>query len=79
MLYFTLINLITFFIYGVDKYFAKKKMYRISEKILFFLSIVGGFIGSILSIYFFHHKSRKIMFKVVNIFSFLLWCVLFFS
>ena len=35
----------------LDKYFAKNNMYRISEKALFFIAIIGGSIGSIIGMY----------------------------
>ena len=35
----------------LDKYFAKNNMYRISEKNLFFIAIIGGSIGSIIGMY----------------------------
>ena len=42
----------------LDKYFAKNNMYRISEKNLFFLAIIGGSIGSIIGMYQFRHKTK---------------------
>lgn len=42
----------------LDKYFAKNNMYRISEKSLFFIAILGGAIGSILGMYQFRHKTK---------------------
>ncbi|MDU7536942.1 MAG: DUF1294 domain-containing protein, partial [Peptostreptococcaceae bacterium] len=41
-----------------DKYFAKNNMYRISEKNLFFIAIIGGSIGSIIGMYQFRHKTK---------------------
>ena len=43
----------------LDKYFAKNNMYRISEKNLFFIAIIGGSIGSIIGMYQFRHKHRQ--------------------
>ena len=42
----------------LDKYFAKNNMYRISEKNLFFIAIIGGSIGSIIGMYQFRHKTK---------------------
>lgn len=61
--YFILINLITFLVFGIDKYKAIKRRYRISEKMLFMLSIIGGAIGAFLGMFFFRHKTRKWYFK----------------
>ena len=67
------INIITFFIYGIDKYKACHNKYRISEKSLFILSIIGGSIGAIIGMKCFHHKTRKLLFWIVNILSLILW------
>lgn len=58
LLYLLLINILGFLSMGVDKYKAKKHLYRISEKTLFLYAILGGSIGAILGMYFFHHKTR---------------------
>lgn len=42
----------------LDKYFAKNNMYRISEKNLFFIAIIGGSIGSIIGMYQFRYKTK---------------------
>ena len=42
----------------LDKYFAKNNMYRISEKNLFFIAIIGGSIGSIIGMYQFRHMTK---------------------
>lgn len=47
---------------GMDKYFAKNNMYRISEKNLFIIAIIGGSLGSILGMYRFRHKTKHIKF-----------------
>ncbi len=52
------INLIGFIIMGIDKRRAKKHAFRIPEAVLFTVAIIGGSIGSIIGMYFFHHKTR---------------------
>ena len=47
----------------LDKYFAKNNMYRISEKNLFFIAIIGGSIGSIIGMYQFRHKTKHRQFN----------------
>ena len=54
-----ILNLITFIIYGVDKYKAKHNKWRIPEFTLIFLAVLGGSIGAILGMQFFHHKTKK--------------------
>lgn len=57
-LYLILINGIGFCIMGWDKHQAKVHGRRIAEKNLFFISIIGGSIGSWLGMYYFHHKTK---------------------
>ncbi len=71
--YLLLISIISFFTYGIDKYLAIKKRRRISEHTLLMLSLLGGVIGSILGMFIFHHKTRKIKFYIGNILAILLW------
>ena len=61
--YLLAINLFTFISYGVDKYKAKKSKWRIPEKTLLLLAVVGGSIGAWLGIRFFHHKTLHKKFK----------------
>ncbi len=62
--YVLVMNLIAFFAMGIDKRKAVKHAYRIPEATLFTLSALGGSVGSILGMYFFHHKTRKIYFRI---------------
>lgn len=62
--YLVIINIITFLLYGVDKYKAKKHHWRISEKALFILAAAGGAAGAYVGMYIFHHKTKKWLFKL---------------
>lgn len=42
----------------VDKSRAKKREWRISEKTLFTVAILGGAIGGVLGMYLFRHKTK---------------------
>ena len=58
-------NLLTFIIYGIDKFRAKRGAWRIPEKyLLSFAFLCGGF-GAWLAGVTFHHKTRKWYFKTV--------------
>lgn len=61
--YFIIINLITFAVFGIDKLKAVKDKWRIPEKVLFLLSIIGGSAGALLGMYTFRHKTKKPAFK----------------
>ena len=62
--YLLLINLITLVVYGVDKHRAKKGKWRISEKTLFLLPLIGGSVGAIAGMYLFHHKTKHWYFRI---------------
>ncbi len=61
-----ILNLMNFILYGLDKFKAKHKMWRISEKTLLTLSIMAGF-GGLLGMKIFHHKTREKKFYLANI------------
>ena len=77
MIYFISINILTFILYGLDKFFSKKRMFRISEKLLFLFSIIGGFLGSLIGMCLFRHKTRKNKFILINWISLILWILVF--
>ena len=52
-----LINFITFIVYGIDKYKARKGKWRISENSLLLLAVIGGSIGAWFGIKIWHHKT----------------------
>ena len=56
--YVVIVNLIGFALMGIDKYKARKHAFRIPEATLFLVALIGGSIGSIAGMYFFHHKTR---------------------
>ena len=56
--YFTSVNLIGLFLMGLDKYRAKKHLWRIPESTLFIIAIIGRSLGSITGNYAFRHKTR---------------------
>ena len=63
IIYIIVINLLTFIAMWWDKHEAKKGDWRISEKALFILVLLGGGIGGILGMYVFRHKTKKWYFK----------------
>ena len=63
VIYFCIvINIITFLVFGYDKWQAKNNKKRVSEFHLLLLAGIGGTIGGILSMYFFKHKTNKFSF-----------------
>lgn len=49
---------------GRDKRKAKKKKWRTSENMLFFVAVIGGAIGAWLGMYVFRHKTNKYKFII---------------
>ena len=56
-LWLAIINLVTFFTMGIDKYKSTRQKWRVPEKNLFILAAVGGSLGGIAGIYTFRHKT----------------------
>ena len=52
------INLAAFAVYGVDKSRARRGAWRVPEKTLFLLPLLGGSIGALLGMRVFHHKTK---------------------
>lgn len=62
--YLLLINVVTFFIYGMDKQKAKRGAWRISETTLLGLAVIGGSVGAYLGMRVFHHKTKHLKFTI---------------
>ena len=61
--YLLAINIATFFLYGIDKYKARKGRWRISEATLLLMAVVGGSIGAWTGMRLWHHKTKHKKFK----------------
>lgn len=68
--YLAIVNVVAFATMGIDKWKARKKKYRISEKTLFFLAFIGGSAGIFMGMYHFRHKirNRKFILQIPIIF-----------
>lgn len=62
-IYILIINIVTFFAYGIDKYKAKKSLWRIPEATLLLLAAIGGSVGAFLGMKVWHHKTLHKKFK----------------
>lgn len=63
LLYLAVINVVTFFMYGIDKWKAKKSKWRIRETALLGFAVLGGSIGAWLGMKVWHHKTLHKKFK----------------
>ena len=61
--YLLAVNIATFFLYGIDKYKAKKGRWRISEATLLMMAVIGGSIGAWAGMRLWHHKTMHKNFK----------------
>lgn len=59
-----MMNLLAFGMMGVDKRRARKHQWRISEKTLFLPVLLGGGLGGIVGMYWFHHKTKHWYFVI---------------
>jgi uncharacterized membrane protein YsdA (DUF1294 family) len=62
-LYLVAINLVSFTLMGVDKRRAKRDRWRIPEKTLFLPVLLGGALGGVAGMRFFHHKTKHWYFR----------------
>jgi uncharacterized membrane protein YsdA (DUF1294 family) len=77
-LYLIIINVISFIVMGFDKNRARKHLWRVPERILFLVAIIGGSIGSILGMYYFRHKTKHPRFVFGYWIIFFIQCLIYF-
>jgi uncharacterized membrane protein YsdA (DUF1294 family) len=82
LLIYTILSIISFSIYGFDKYRATNSGWRIRENLLHTMDLLGGWPGGFGAQYFFRHKTRKVSFQIIFWASVLIhdyfwvrWCV----
>ena len=61
--YLIITNIVTFLVYGLDKWKAKKSKWRIREVALLGLAVLGGSIGAWLGMKVWHHKTMHKKFR----------------
>jgi uncharacterized membrane protein YsdA (DUF1294 family) len=63
IVYLVVINVVTFFMYGIDKWKARKAKWRIREAALLGLAVLGGSVGAWLGMRVWHHKTLHKKFR----------------
>lgn len=76
--YLLIINFAAFYLYWDDKRRAKKDKWRIKESTLLLVGLVGGSLGSLVSMYVFRHKTKHWKFKILVPVFIILHAALFF-
>ena len=61
--YLLAVNITSFLLYGIDKFKAKKNLWRISEATLLTMAAIGGSIGAWVGMRIWHHKTMHKKFK----------------
>ncbi|MBR2384194.1 MAG: DUF1294 domain-containing protein [Clostridia bacterium] len=69
LIYIATLSFVTYLIYTIDKAKAQKGKWRISEKALLTLSIIGGASGGLLAMFSIRHKTKHWYFVVINVLS----------
>ena len=64
LIYLLTVNAIGFLLMTVDKYNAKKNLWRIPESTLMTVAIIGGSIGSLIGMYTVRHQTKHLKFTV---------------
>lgn len=65
MVYYIILNIGTFILYGIDKRRAVKRRWRISEKTLLGAAMFGGGLGALSGMCLFHHKTKHWKFRIL--------------
>ena len=63
LIFLAAINIVTFFLYGIDKWKAKRSKWRVPESTLLWCAAFGGSIGALLGMKAWHHKTQHAKFK----------------
>ena len=63
LIYLAVINVVTFFMYGIDKWKAMNSKWRIRETALLGLAVLGGSIGAWLGMKVWCHKTQHKKFR----------------
>ena len=79
IIYLIIVNLIAFIAMYLDKRKARYGKWRIPEQSLLVLALIGGSIGSIIGMYTFRHKTKKLRFSIGFPIILLLQIILIFS
>ena len=63
-IYLLLINALAFLLMLIDKYKAKKNLWRMRESTLLLIAAIGGSIGALAGMYTFRHKTKHLKFTL---------------
>lgn len=58
-IYLIAINLVTFGVFALDKFNARRHRFRIPVAVLMLLAVIGGALGGYISMQIYHHKTNN--------------------
>ena len=64
MYYLIAVNVAAWIMYGLDKWKARSGKWRISERTLLIVALIGGSVGALAGMLMFRHKTKKPKFVV---------------
>lgn len=73
--YLLVINIVGLTVMAVDKKRAAHNEWRIPERTLFLVAILGGALGTTLGMFLFRHKTKHWYFRVGFPLILILWCI----
>ena len=81
LIYAAIVNIVGFFIMGIDKSKAQRNVWRIPEKTLLGIAFLGGGAGVWLGMEMFRHKTKHLQFKygvpIITLLEFIAACYVF--
>lgn len=63
LIYLAAINLVAFFLYGIDKWKSRHDKWRVTEARLITIALLGGSLGAWLGMKTWHHKTQHAKFR----------------
>lgn len=64
MYYLIAVNVAAWIMYGLDKWKARSGKWRISERTLLIVALIGGSVGALAGMLMFRHKTKKPKFVI---------------
>lgn len=64
-IYYICVNIIAFILYGLDKKYAREGRWRIPEKTLLGIAMIGGAAGAWIGMQTFRHKTKHMSFRTL--------------
>lgn len=64
-IYYICVNVIAFILYGLDKKYAREGRWRIPEKTLLGIVLIGGAAGAWIGMQTFRHKTKHMSFRTL--------------